>query len=127
MKNLRVTVNGNIYDVQVEEISQENNKSNNEPQYATSERKLDNTHTSQEHTDKTSDTGSELINAPMPGTIISVNVMPGQKVSKGDVLVILEAMKMENEIMSPRDGVVVSVNVKKGENVDSGSLLVSLN
>jgi len=56
-----------------------------------------------------------------------VNVSNGQSVKKGDVLVILEAMKMENEIMAPRDGVVASVNVTKGATVNTGDVLLSLN
>ena len=63
----------------------------------------------------------------MPGTINAVNVSAGQAVKKGDVLCILEAMKMENEIMAPRDGVVASVNVTKGATVASGDVLLSLN
>ena len=63
----------------------------------------------------------------MPGTINAVKVSNGQSVKKGDVLVVLEAMKMENEIMAPRDGVVASVNVTKGASVNTGDLLVSLN
>ena len=62
----------------------------------------------------------------MPGTIVSVNVQNGQQVKKGDVLVILEAMKMENEIMAPHDAVVAGVHVNKGESVNSGTPLVSL-
>ena len=57
---------------------------------------------------------------------VSVNVSAGQNVKKGDVLVVLEAMKMENEIMAPRDAVVASVQVNKGDSVDSGTPLVSL-
>ena len=56
-----------------------------------------------------------------------MNVSNGQSVKKGDVLVILEAMKMENEIMAPRDGVVASVNVTKGATVNTGDVLLSLN
>lgn len=70
--------------------------------------------------------GSVAVNAPMPGTILDVKVAPGAAVKAGDVLVILEAMKMENEIMAPHDAVVASVMVSKGENVDSGKELVSL-
>ena len=62
----------------------------------------------------------------MPGTIVSVDVTVGQSVSEGDVLVILEAMKMENEIMAPHDGVVAGIHVSKGQSVDSGTPLVSL-
>ena len=62
----------------------------------------------------------------MPGTIVNVMVSAGQSVKSGDVLLVLEAMKMENEIMAPRDGVVAGVHVTKGESVDSGKALVSL-
>lgn len=71
--------------------------------------------------------GAVKISAPMPGTIMKVNVEPGQSVKKGTVLAILEAMKMENEIMAPQDGTVASVNVTKGQQVNSGDLMVSLN
>ena len=67
--------------------------------------------------------GGEKVSAPMPGTILSVNVQNGSAVKKGDVLFILEAMKMENEIMAPCDGTVASVSVTKGAAVESGSLL----
>ncbi len=70
--------------------------------------------------------GAETINAPMPGTVMSVQVKAGDSVTKGQVLLVLEAMKMENEIMSPRDAVVAGVHVNKGDSVDSGKLLISL-
>ena len=70
--------------------------------------------------------GAQAINAPMPGTILAVNVKPGQAVKRGDVLVVLEAMKMENEIMAPKDGTVTAVNVQKGSTVESGALLVTI-
>lgn len=65
----------------------------------------------------------EKITAPMPGNILSVNVSVGDTVKRGQVLLILEAMKMENEIMSPCDGVIASVNTSKGSAVESGALL----
>lgn len=67
--------------------------------------------------------GGEKIQSPMPGTILAVNVQNGSSVKKGDVLMVLEAMKMENEIMSPCDGTVSSVSVTKGASVDTGALL----
>ena len=67
--------------------------------------------------------GGEKVCAPMPGNILSVNVTAGQAVKKGDVLMVLEAMKMENEIMAPCDGTVASVNTSKGSSVESGTLL----
>ena len=71
--------------------------------------------------------GATTITAPMPGTINAVKVSAGQAVKKGDILVVLEAMKMENEIMAPADGTVASVNVAKGASVNTGDVLVSLN
>ena len=66
----------------------------------------------------------EPVNAPMPGTILKVNVTQGQAVKSGDVLCILEAMKMENEIMAPKDGTVTQVVVSKGATVDTGAPLL---
>ena len=68
--------------------------------------------------------GGEKINAPMPGNILEVKVATGANVKKGDVLIILEAMKMENEIMAPCDGTVKQVLVNKGATVNSGDPLV---
>ena len=59
----------------------------------------------------------------MPGTILKVNVTQGAAVKKGDILVVLEAMKMENEILAPKDGTVAQVAVSKGATVDTGALL----
>ena len=71
--------------------------------------------------------GGKPVKAPMPGTINAINVSAGQAVKKGDVLVILEAMKMENEIMADADGTVAAVNVTKGQAVNTGDVLLSLN
>ena len=68
----------------------------------------------------------EQITAPMPGNILKVNVNAGDKVKEGQVLVVLEAMKMENEIMAPHDATVVQVVVSKGSTVDTGAPLVVL-
>ena len=70
--------------------------------------------------------GGEQILSPMPGNILNVNVKVGKKKKKGQVLLILEAMKMENEIMAPKDGTITSVNVQNGSTVESGALLVTI-
>ena len=70
--------------------------------------------------------GGEKVVAPMPGNILAVNVNVGATVKKGDVLLILEAMKMENEIQAPVDGTVTGVSVQKGAVVESGALLVTI-
>ncbi len=67
--------------------------------------------------------GGETVTSPMPGTILSVNVQNGAAVKKGDVIMILEAMKMENEIIAPCDGTIASVNVNSGASVETGATL----
>ncbi len=66
----------------------------------------------------------EAVKSPMPGTILKVNAAAGQAVKQGDVLVVLEAMKMENEILAPKDGTVTSVSVSKGSTVNTDSVLL---
>ncbi len=68
----------------------------------------------------------QAVKAPMPGTILDVKVNVGDKVTSGQVLMILEAMKMENEIMAPADGTVTSVGVSKGATVESGTALCTI-
>ncbi len=70
--------------------------------------------------------GAATITSPMPGNIWKVLVKEGEAVKEGQVLIILEAMKMENEIMAPADGVVASIHVKEGASVNGGDLLVAL-
>ena len=70
--------------------------------------------------------GGVQVKTPMPGTILDVKATQGASVKKGDVLLILEAMKMENEILAPQDGTVAQVSVSKGASVNSGDVLVVL-
>ena len=71
--------------------------------------------------------GAVSVKAPMPGNIMKVNCKVGASVKKGDVLIVLEAMKMENDICAPADGVVASVEVAQGATVETDALLVTLN
>ena len=117
MKKYRVNVNGNTYEVEIELIDANDKKESFDP----SEKK-----TSIDNTKQSSDNNTSKICSPMPGTILSVNVSSGQSVKKGDVLFILEAMKMENEIMASSDGIIESVDVVKGATVESGALLCTI-
>lgn len=123
MKNLKITVNGIEYSVRVEELDEGNLDAGNTQAKEESKIKT-NLEPKKEAKNSSSASDADSVKSPMPGTILSINVTKGDKVSKGQVLLVLEAMKMENEIISPRDGVVESVNVNKGENVESGSTLV---
>ncbi len=129
MKNLRITVNGNAYDVQVEELGGDATPTVSAapaPMAAPVAAPVTAPAPAAAPKAVAPAAGANAINAPMPGTIVSVNVTAGQSVKKGDTLVVLEAMKMENEIMAPDDCVVAAVHVNKGDNVDSGTPLVSL-
>lgn len=120
MKNLRITVNGVAYDVQVEELGADAAPA--APAAAAPVKAA-----APAPKKKAAAAGAgEKVAAPMPGTIVSVNVSDGQSVKKGDVLVVLEAMKMENEIKAPSDGTITSVAVSKGESVDTGATLVTI-
>lgn len=71
--------------------------------------------------------GSVKVAAPMPGKILAIKINAGQAVKRGDVIMILEAMKMENEITAPEDGTIAGINVAVGDSVESGDTLASLN
>ena len=71
--------------------------------------------------------GSVKVEAPMPGTVLRVNVKVGDTVEEGQAVVILEAMKMENEIAAPKSGTVASINAAQGSAVNTGDLLITLN
>ena len=107
MKKYKVNVNGTAYEVEIEEITGAAVPAATPAPAAAPAAPAD----------------GESINSPMPGNILDVRVSVGQNVKKGDVLMILEAMKMENEIMCPCDGKVTSVAVTKGATVESGTLL----
>ena len=117
MKAYKVTVNGNVYEITLEVIDKADIKAAPAPAAAPVAAAAA----------APAAAGATTVSAPMPGNILKVNVTAGQAVKKGDVLMILEAMKMENEIMSPVDGTVASVGVNAGATVESGAVLCTLN
>jgi len=117
MKNYRITVNGVAYDVAVEEMGEGAATSAPAAAPKPAEPKA---------APAAAGAGAVKINSPMPGNILSVKASAGQAVKKGDVLMILEAMKMENEICAPQDGTIASVQVAAGDSVESGDVLVTM-
>ena len=118
MKNLKITVNGVSYDVQVEEVggsvpapSAPSAPAPAAPAVSAAPK---------------APVAGETVNSPMPGTVLDVQIKPGDYVKSGDTLLVLEAMKMENAIVAPKDGKVVEVYVIKGQTVESGTPLVTI-
>mgnify|MGYP002537736553 CR=1 FL=1 len=124
MKKYKVNVNGSLYEITLEVVDDVALPESAPAAQATAPA-ASAAPTAQPAPSSEAGAGTQ-INAPMPGTILSVSVAKGDTVKKGQVLVILEAMKMENEIMSPCDGVITSVNVAQGAAVDTGALICSI-
>ena len=122
MRKFQITVNGNTYEVEVEELGA------GAPAAAAAPAAAPAAKPAAPAAPKAAPAaaGSVAINSPMPGNINAIKVTVGQAVKKGDNLLILEAMKMENEIKAPQDGMVASIAVSKGQSVNTGDLLISL-
>jgi len=123
MKNYTITVNGNVYDVTVEEGGQGSTGTAPKAAPKAAAPKA----AAPKAAAPSGAAGAVKINAPMPGKILSINASAGQAVKKGDVIMVLEAMKMENEIVAPQDGTVAGINVAAGDSVEAGAVLASLN
>lgn len=123
MKKYNVTVNGVLYEVEVEEAGEVSAPVQTTPVSAPAAAPK----TAPKVAPKAAAAGSTVIKAPMQGTIVKVNAKSGDAVKKGDVLVVLEAMKMENDIKAPADGTVASVAVSQGDTVATDDVLVSMN
>lgn len=127
MRRFNVTVNGTVYDVVVEETDAGSAAPvEAAPKAAPAAPKAAPAAPKAAPAASSGSAGATAIKAPMPGTIVKVNVNPGDKVSKGDVLCVLEAMKMENDICAPADGVVATVDAKKGATVATDDILVTI-
>ena len=118
MKNYVITVNGTSYDVTVEEVG------GAAPVAATPVAAPVKAAPAKAAAPAA---GSVSVTAPMPGKILNVKLQAGAVVKKGDVILILEAMKMENEIVAPEGGTIARINVATGDSVEAGAVLATLN
>ena len=115
MKKYRVNVNGSLYEIEIEEMD------------ASAAKRAPAAAPAPAAKPAAAPVGAGTkVNAPMPGTILDVKVQAGESVKRGQVLVILEAMKMENEIQAPCDGKITGVNVRKGDSVETAALLCTI-
>ncbi len=130
MRRFSVTVNGNVYEVEVEELGAGVSAAPvSAPAAAPAAPKAAPVAApaAPKAAAPAGSAGAVSVSAPMPGNILKVNVSVGQAVKKGDVICVLEAMKMENDIPAPADGTIASVNVQNGASVNSGDVLVTMN
>lgn len=124
MKKYEIEINDEVYRVAVKELSADADMSSQKNEEETIEEPE--TKETEVKTAPISDGTGTTVHAPMPGTIMSINVSSGDSVSQGDVLMILEAMKMENEIIAPSDGVVADILVNTNDSVKSDQALLKI-
>lgn len=123
MKKYNVNVNGKTYQIEIEEVQNFDPK---QAPAAPAAAPVKEQPAAPAQAPAAAPAGGESVSCPMPGTILDVRCSEGASVKKGDILFILEAMKMENEIMSPCDGTVHGVSVSKGASVDTGAVLCTI-
>lgn len=122
MRKFQVTVNGNTYEVEVEEVGGSFAAAPVQAPVAAVP-----VAPKAAPTPVAVPTNATKVAAPMPGKIVDVKVSVGQSVKEGDLVAILEAMKMENEVFAPASGTVASVNVSAGTMVETNDVIVTLN
>ena len=125
MKNYRITVNGTSYDVSVEELS--GGAAPAAAPVAAAPVAAPAPAPPAAPAPAAGGAGSIKVSSPMPGKILAVKANVGDSVKKGQVILILEAMKMENEVVAPEDGTIASIDVTVGASVESGDTLATLN
>ena len=131
MKNYTITVNGNVYEVTVEEgftgVASAPKAAAPAPKAAPAAAPKAAPAPAAAPAAPAGAAGAVAVTAPMPGKILGVKASAGQAVKRGQVLLILEAMKMENEIVAPQDGTLATINVAVGDSVEPGATLATLN
>ena len=125
MKNYTITVNGTVYDVSVEEKTGAASPAAVVPAPAAPAAAAPSPAPAPAPAAGGS-AGSVQVTAPMPGKILAVKASVGAEVKKGDVILLLEAMKMENEVVAPQDGKIASINVNSGDMVGAGDVLATM-
>ncbi|NMA48657.1 MAG: biotin/lipoyl-binding protein [Tissierellia bacterium] len=127
MRKFIITVNNKTYEVEVEEVGEEVSipaKKQVAPEASKSAPIAAKVEAKPISQTPVASAGSEVVESPLPGNIWEILVKEGQEVKSGDVLLVLEAMKMENEILSPKDGIVASIATQEGAAVNTGDKLV---
>lgn len=125
MKNYRITVNGTSYDVAVEELGAGAAPVAAAPVAVAPAAPAPAAPAPAPVASGAA--GGVTVSSPMPGKILSVKASVGQAVKKGDVILVLEAMKMENEVVAPEDGTIATINVAANDSVEAGDTLATLN
>lgn len=130
MKMFRVVVNGSEYKVGIEELTEESSVQPSPVEAAIpatpKPKAVQPSHPKPKQPSQNLDQIDGTVAAPMPGTVIKVSVGAGDTVYKGQTILVLEAMKMENEIMAPKDGTIKEVKVSEGTSVNAGDVLIVL-
>ncbi|MBR6406081.1 MAG: acetyl-CoA carboxylase biotin carboxyl carrier protein subunit [Lachnospiraceae bacterium] len=122
MKNYTITVNGNVYNVTVEEGTSAAPAAAAAPAAPAAPVKA----APAKKAAPAGKKGAVTVVAPMPGKILGVKAAVGEQVKSGQVILVLEAMKMENEIVAPQDGTIVSIDTAAGASVEAGAVLATM-
>lgn len=129
MNQYEVEIDGKLYRVTIEEISENERtepKNNSSSSQAQTSKEADRSTEQAQPAPAPSSESGQNVTAPMPGNIFKVLAQPGQSVKEGETVIVLEAMKMENEIVAPADGTISAVHVKEGQAVEADDILFEL-